>query len=336
MRITTNTMIRNYKNNLTNSISSLNAARTRVLTQRSFNSVAEDPFAAYKASRLQRQYQKNQDSIDMVSEAEKLLDSQADSIMEVSDVAKEIAEVYNVKAAQTTYQSESTRQTFVKGLRGFQETMVKSLNANYSDTFLMAGADGDNAPFSLSEDGKLTYRGINVDAAKGTADYERLTELSKENLYVDIGIGLSLDNGGNVDPSSAFDISLPGINVVGYGKDDDGLSNNAIVLAGQLADLMEADTFDADAYGKLMDKFQTVKNNIIDSTTGVGVKSKFLENTKDRLETVEINLAEQLESVEGIDMAEAITDYSWYEYAYNAALKVGTGILSSSFIDFMK
>jgi flagellar hook-associated protein 3 FlgL len=43
-----------------------------------------------------------------------------------------------------------------------------------------------------------------------------------------------------------------------------------------------------------------------------------------------------MENVEGIDLAKALTDYSWNQYAYNAALKVGTSILSASFIDFMK
>ena len=34
-------------------------------------------------------------------------------------------------------------------------------------------------------------------------------------------------------------------------------------------------------------------------------------------------------------MAEAITEFSWAQYAYNAALKIGTSILTPSFIDFM-
>ena len=57
---------------------------------------------------------------------------------------------------------------------------------------------------------------------------------------------------------------------------------------------------------------------------------------KDRLETDKLNLATQLDNVVNIDMADAITQYSWAQYAYNAALKVGTSILSPSFIDFMK
>ena len=41
-------------------------------------------------------------------------------------------------------------------------------------------------------------------------------------------------------------------------------------------------------------------------------------------------------AVESVDMAEALTEFSWAEYAYNAALKVGNSILSQSFIDFMR
>ena len=61
----------------------------------------------------------------------------------------------------------------------------------------------------------------------------------------------------------------------------------------------------------------------------------FLETTKSRLEDQQLNLTEQYDNVVNVDMAEAIKEFSWAQYAYNAALKVGTQILSPSFIDFM-
>ena len=54
------------------------------------------------------------------------------------------------------------------------------------------------------------------------------------------------------------------------------------------------------------------------------------------MEDADISIQEQMQKVEGIDPAAAITDYMWNQYAYNAALKVGTSILSPSFIDFMR
>ena len=70
MRITTNAIIRDYKANLSASINNLNVSRTHVMTQRSFNSTAEDPASAARASQLHRKYYKNQDNIKMLENAQ--------------------------------------------------------------------------------------------------------------------------------------------------------------------------------------------------------------------------------------------------------------------------
>lgn len=332
MRITTNAILRNYKSNLSNTISNLNTSRTHVMTERSFNSVAEDPASAARASQLWRKYYKNQDNLSMLKDAQSRQDGQEDALRQVNSMITTIAGTYNVEVMTSTNQTLDIRQSYATAIRQYQQSMVSSLNSTYEDTFLFAGSDGKNPPFSLSDDGTLTYRGVNVDSGSTST----LSAMAKENVYVDLGMGLSLDSSGNVVPSSAFDLSLPGIKAVGYGKDSDGMSNNAIVLAGQLADLLDAENFDSEAYGKLMDKFKTVSSGVLNQVTELGVKSEFLSTTQDRLDNTDISLQEQLSSVEGIDMAEALTNYSWNQYAYNAALKVGTSILSASFIDFMK
>lgn len=336
MRITTNAILRNYKNNLSNTISTLNTSRTHVMTNRSFNSAAENPASAARASQLHRKYFKNQDSLSMVKDVQSRMDSQEAALMQVSNVAKTIAKEYSLEAVNGTNQGISERQTYASALRQYQKSMVLSLNSTCEDTFVFAGSDGKNTPFVLSDDGTLTYRGIDVNSAEGTPQYESLTKYSKENLFVDLGMGLSLDEIDRVVPSSAFDMSLPGINAIGFGKDKDGDNINAITMVGQMADLLEADDFDADAYSNLMLKFDDASSRILDSVTELGVKSEFLGTTKERLEDEEVSIQEQMKNVEGVDMAAAITDYMWNQYAYNAALKVGTSILSSSFIDFMR
>lgn len=337
MRISTNAIIRNYKSNLAASVANLNKSRDHVMTQRSFNSAAENPAAAARASQLHRKYYKNLDNLDTLSDVQSRQDGQEDALMQISNAMRTISSDYNIQVMSGDKQTPETRQTFAAAIRQFQKSMTLSLNSTYEDTFLFAGADGKNPPFMLSEDGKtLTYRGIDVNAVQGSQDYKDLDKLSKETLYVDLGMGLSLDGIDRVVPSSAFNLSLPGIKAIGFGKDADGLSDNVIVLAGQLADALEADNFDSDAYGKLMDKFKGLGSNVLNEITNLGVKSEFLNTTKDRLENNDISLQEQMLKVEGMDPAAAITDYMWNQYAYNAALKVGTSILSPSFIDFMK
>ena len=90
-----------------------------------------------------------------------------------------------------------------------------------------------------------------------------------------------------------------------------------------------------DEYKKLLNAFDGARNVLMDNLTAIGTKTNFLETTKSRLEDQQINLTEQYDNVVNVDMAEAITEFSWAQYAYNAALKIGTNILTPSFIDFM-
>ncbi|MDW2798110.1 flagellin [Clostridium boliviensis] len=336
MRITTSAIIRDYKANLSASINNLNVSRTHVMTQRSFNSTAEDPASAARASQLHRKYYKNQDNLKMLEEVQARQDGQEDALRQISDMVKNISKNYNIQALNGTNQTKEVRQSYASAIRQFQQSMVLSLNSSYEETFLFAGSDGKNSPFELTSDGTLNYRGIDVNSAKGSADYDKLKTLSNENLYVDLGMGLSMDDFDQVVSSSAFNMSLPGINAIGYGVDEKGMSNNIVVMAGKLADSLEAETFDADQFRDLMNKFDTLGTNLMNQITELGVKSEFLTTTKDRLDNADISIQEQMSGVEGVDMAEAITNYMWDQYAYNSALKVGTSILSSSFIDFMR
>lgn len=331
MRITTNALIRNYKSGLNQSLVNMTNAMEHVMTQRSFNSVAEDPASAARSSQLWRKYLKNNDHISLVGEVQDQQSSQESALMQVNKIATQISKDYSLQVLNGT-NGKDARDTYAAAIREYQESMVLSMNTTYGDNFVFAGADGKNPPFALNEDGKLTYRGIDV-STTDPDELQKLKDMSSEDIYVDLGFGLTIENG-EIVSSSAFNTSMPGIKVLGFGSTD-GSSDNLIALAGQLADELEKDDYDPDQYGKLLTKFEKLSSGLLNKVTELGVKSEFLESTKNRLKDNDINLQTQIKNVEGVDMAEAITTFSWAQYAYNAALKVGTNILSPSFIDFM-
>lgn len=344
MRITTNAILRDYRSNLGASIANLDTVRKKVMTGRQFVSSSENPGNALRAATLERKYVKNQDYLSTVDNAQTFLDSQESAAMQISDIALTLSKRYGIEALNgTNYGSLEVRKTYADAWRGAQESMLLSLNASYEGRYVFGAADAANPPFSLTTnaDGSqtLTYRGVNVDPDPTDPNYQQIMDtldsLSKENVFLDMGFGLSIKNG-EIDPSSAFNTSLPGINLAGFGKTDSGISKNIILLAGQIADSLEKEPFDRDEFKELLDVFNDGRNNVLEKVTTLGSKSQFLSTTKDRLESDELNLTTQLDNVVNIDMADAITQYSWAQYAYNAALKVGTSILSPSFIDFMK
>lgn len=332
MRITTNMIMRNYNNNLSSTMQGLESARRQVETGRRFMESYEDPTAAAKGAVLERRYARNADYQANVSNTQKWQDAQEDVVTQLSEMAKKVNKDYSANAMSDPT-GEGGRDTYAKLFRGMQESMVQTLNAQYGNTFVMAGQEGSKPPFEL-KDGKVYYQGIDVNT-DDPDELDKLKEMAQEASYVDLGFGMSLDANGEVVSSTAFNAALPGINVVGFGKEN-GMSKNIIVLAGQMADELEKPDFDKDAYGKLWDQFNKGGEKLQDSLTTIGTKSQLLDNTKTRLENEKLNIEKQFDEAINIEPAKAITNYSWANYAYNTALKVGTSIITPSLLDFMK
>ena len=342
MRITTNAILRNYKSNLGTSLKNLDTARTQVMTHRKYNSTAEDPSSALRAAILERKYVKNEDYLNIVKDVQSFQDSQEDAAMQIENIAKTLSKRYGLEALNGTNGSIETRETYADAWRGAQESLLLCLNASYEGKYVFAGSNGKEAPFKheKKDDGTqiLTYRGVDVN---DPSNAKVLEQLSKDSLFVDLGFGLNVTGQSgdvDIDSSSAFNTSLPGINLAGFGTSDgteNGMPNNIVLLCGKIADELEKKDFDREKYTELLGHFDKARNNVLEKVTELGTQTEFLTTTKERLESNSISLSTQIDNVVNIDMAEAIMNFSWAQYAYNAALKVGNNILTPSFIDFM-
>lgn len=334
MRITTNMIRRNYQNNLNASLSGLDKARRQAETGRRFSQSYEDPSAAAQARILETRYARNGDYLNAVKNTAKWQDTQEDVITQVGSILKEVNNNYGVSAISGT--NASVRDTYAATFREMQKSMVHTLNTKYGNVYAMAGSDGMNPPFALTNDGKVTYRGVDVNS-DDPADQAKLDAMVKEHSYVDLGFGLTIDpNTGEVVSSSAFDAAFPGIKAVGYGKDADGLSNNVMVLIGEMADVLDADNFDEAKYKQLWTKLGQSAEKLQNSLTEIGTKSKLLSSTESRLENEKLNITTQFDNTVNIKEAEALMNFSYAQYIYNVSLKIGTSILTPSLLDFMK
>lgn len=316
------------------------------MTQRKYMSTAEDPSSALRATTLERKYAKNNDYLDTVDDIQSHQNAQEDAAMQISNIALVLAKQYGIEGLNGTNLTEETRRTYADAWKGAQQSMLLSLNATYGDEYVFGGSDAKNVPFSLETvngEQVLKYRGVDVSDDSDDDKKAVLDELSKDSHFIDLGFGLEVNNGTppneqyNIDPATAFNTSLPGINLVGYGTDKDGDSKNMVVLAGKIAEELAKPQgeFDYEEYRRLLNKFEAGRNNLLSEVTILGTQTEFLTTTKERLENNKIQIAEDYDNVVNVDMAEAIMDFSWAQYVYNASLKVGNNILTPSFIDYM-
>ncbi|MBD5162038.1 MAG: hypothetical protein HDT14_08520 [Oscillibacter sp.] len=180
-------------------------------------------------------------------------------------------------------------------------------------------------------------------------DWARLDALANEHEFVDLGMGLLEDEDGRLVTGTAFDRSLPGVKMLGYGLDEDGDPKNVVMVLKRLGEIFEScDPETGSLEGdngrgesliseatRLMDKLKDSKEYCTRQYTTIDTNSHFLTENKERMEANEDYLQEERANLEDLDPADAITQFSWDYYCYSAALKVGTQLLSQSLIDYM-
>jgi flagellar hook-associated protein 3 FlgL len=361
-RITSKMMMNAYKSTLSTSMQRVNRDSQAVTNERKYLTDSEDPVSATRAYQYRRETTRNSNYQTNTQQVSSLLTSRESVVMDISSMAREVLKEDTLGAVNGTSSKES-RQAYAQQIEELQRSAIQSLNTSYGSTFMFGGTSSNQVPFELDDgDGTVLYRGVPVDGLSRTdmkeynslkasgADPDRLAELqatldenmakldsyNAETQYVDLGFGLEFDEEGNVNPNSAFNIVSNGISFLGYGTDSEGNSTNLIQLMGDLADAITADSFDDDYVQELSDNFESAMTDLTMELTQLGSDENFMDTNLERLEEIELNLTEKTNATEYISSAEAITDFQMSQYAYRAALQIGSQILSQSFLDYMK
>ena len=72
-----------------------------------------------------------------------------------------------------------------------------------------------------------------------------------------------------------------------------------------------------------------------DRYTELTTQAQFLKNNQTQLESNAYTINEQIQAIDYVDPAAAISDFIFAKYCYDTALKVGNSILSESLMDYM-
>lgn len=346
IRVTTNGTLRGYRTSLTRSAATLDNTRNKVLTQSNYTSYAEDPAAATQAFKLRRSFSRVSSQLESAQSLTSKFSAACDALSSIkSDLADGQAKISALAGLDDS--KASGRQPLGEVIGSAADSIVQILNSQYGSSFIFGGKDSlGDAPFKMEEingENVLTYRGVRVDAKEGTAEYDQLKAMAGEESYVDIGSGLT-EVDGKLVSTSAFNGALSGLNFVGYGVDEDGDPKNMASIMNKLSEIFKRCDADTGAWASEQDKEDATRltgklkdgiDEITNQWTALDGRTTYLETSSNRLSLLATNLNEQILNIEQIDLASAITDFSWAQYCYNAALKVGNSILSQSLIDYM-
>lgn len=368
LRVTTNSTIYTYQKNLLKSTYQLYSAMSAMMSGRNFDSYSADPAAATRAFKIHSslnatnaQYSNNTTVLNKFSTAWDVADDMIDKL--VSDLAQAPA----LKGLSDT--NLSTLNTQGDVIYSGAEAIIQSLNGKYDDNYLFNGADTQNPPFALEQDGDrtyVTYRGVRIDdpatldqpytdengnnvlkddGVTPMTNREMLEQWSGEHLYVDIGIGFEVDGQGNVIPSTAFDSAISGTDFIGgCGVDADGDPTNIVSIMVRLSEVFRGynqETGEWSSAGnkedaeRLMGKLTKAQEALSSQHTQLDTQSQFLKTNQSQLESTFTSLNTELNSIENIDQVEAVLTLVSAQTSYNAALQVGANVVPQSLMDYL-
>ncbi len=195
-----------------------------------------------------------------------------------------------------------------------------------------------------------------IDYYKDQGDYAKLKEMADEEMYIDLGMGAQEEGANNPVRGTYFNSALSGLNYTDFGVDADGDPKNFAILLRQMADVFDTWDEDTQSYNpeiaknsaagltsdelaakayRLMDKLKAAQETLTADHVELNARANYLQANQERLELQATEQNMEILDVEQVDLADAITSLSWEQMCYNAALKIGTQMLSQSLIDYM-
>lgn len=275
IRATTGGVLKSYRANLMNSFIGMNKSRDTMLSQRIFNSFAEDPAAAAKAFRLRKSRMTVDSQHSICSDTLKKYQTAFSCLQSMDEVLDTKNPSMNtLKEATLKWLDDpkgDAREQLSKVLDRMSEILVQDMNQKYGDNFIFAGADGHNVPFEI-KDNKLYYRGVSVDAA--------VPKVVKEGADL-----VTVDADGNLDPAGTCYISADSISTMkltDFDAKDPAEQPKVMRDAAGNAVKVDADgNFDPNGeYVMITDNIKTMTKTEYDAQKLEAEKLEYLKNEK--------------------------------------------------------
>ncbi|MGN0620320.1 MAG: hypothetical protein ACI4I9_00495 [Porcipelethomonas sp.] len=344
MRVTNNAMTRNYLTNLNSSLSLLNDSQMKLESGRKITKMSDSVSAGTRALNVRTQIYKNEQIQDNVKKANESLLVAEGNMTSIKDILANVNE-QTIKALNGTNWSAS--DIYEISFDSLKDQIIEFANCKYNDTYILGGTNNMSAPFTV-ENGDLYFNGVNVNDISKT-DGQFMVDGEKvpysDSVYIDIGIGMSFNNG-KIDPRTAFNMSVSGLDCLGYGtteltyRDVEGeehtfeAPNNAYELLDEMSKCLEDKDYDKLAV--LNDHLKETLDNLVTEIADIGIRTKYLDNHTTRLEDEEYVLTEIQSNLEYIKDTDELINEKNLEYSWLLTLQFGSKVIPKSLMDYVQ
>jgi flagellar hook-associated protein 3 FlgL len=314
MRITNNMASDRVIADLQAQYATMANTQLQISTGRRVNQPSDDPTAAAQERLRNSELSGIKSSQSSVATAQTALNSSESSLENVRSVLSRANELALSGANGSA--SQDDRNAMASEIDQLIQSTKDAMNTKVGDTYIFSGTKSDVAPYSAASGD--TYQG---DGGALLRDGGAGVVLQTNPAFVGVG-------GGAAVPLTA-DAILGNGSAAGDGKVLDALTQLAAHLRGGTpADIQAIQTTD----------LQAIKANqtaVSSAVSAIGAMSNRATAALSRLTDLEDTAKQSIDDLTGVDLAQAITDYSAQSAAYQASLKVGAQIIQPSLLQFL-
>ena len=323
MRITQKNLTRAYLSGLNRNINQLAKSNERLSSGKRINRVSDSVTDAQKALKVRNQLLNNEQFTRNIQSIQNEISAQESSAMQMNQILIDVKGLL-VKAG-SGLNSDSDLTIIANELEEINNSIVQLVNVKTSDRYTFSGLNNE-APISVQNDGTVLFNGVNVDEILDT-------DLKDDSIFIDVGIGIKFNND-QLDESSVVKLNTSAIQLLGYGKNSQGIPNNLVSMLNKaVKDLKSGDVSQLSNY---QNQLKESNDRLLIQVTDIGTRYAYLENTINRLENEKLNLTEQKNHLESIDYEEETIINKSYDMAYQISLQLGSKVLPLSIFDFMR
>ncbi|HEY6759748.1 MAG TPA: flagellar hook-associated protein FlgL [Baekduia sp.] len=313
MRITNNMVSDRVISDLQARYAQLANTQLQISTGRRVNAPSDDPTAAAQERLQQSQLAGIKSSQNSVASTQTWLNQSESSLSGVTDVlarAKEIA----TTGANGSY-SQSDRNALANEVDQLVQAAKESLNAKVGNDYIFSGAKTDTVPYGTATGD--TYQGDTGAVVR------------------DGGAGVTLQNNPSFVSTSGASETLTAGAILGNGSAS-GDGRVLDTLTQLAAHLRGGTASDLQALGSTdLTALESNRVAVGNAVSAIGAMSNRATAATQRLSDMEDNAGDRIDDLTGVDMAQAISDYSTQSAAYQASLKVGAQIIQPSLLQFL-
>lgn len=307
MRISSSMVYSDFLSNLSVNSNNVQKTMSQLSSSKQVNKSSDDPLAASQIMNLKDLISQNESDSTTISDSLTWTQTQDSALGDVNTAMLRIKTLIQSSANGTSDSEEfkANKNEIQQNI----ESIVDSLNTNYGGKYVFAGQNTTTQPFSVEKDENGDITGIKYSGTDDNLSRE-ISKGTTVNLVTD-GSQFLDETGTSTDPQNL------------------GTFFNDLVTA-----LNKGDT--TSLSDDIMSKFEGYRQNFVNVRSKLGSLENQLTSAQSRNETENTNLTDSLSNKQDVDVASKYVEYTSQMATYQATLAMGTKVMQTSVMDYMK